>query len=399
MVLYNRTALPLVDTTYEPLFDFTYRGQRRCTYNFWHVDAPTGLRDGVRLYPIKGSNPVLTHDTTRSIKRTLSFMFDRESTAIWNHLRSRVDVEMETEDGRTWPLGRYMSADWSRVRSTGGRHGSPALVDESFVVNQPIDVGFTTAFITSLNTKPDRNMSVNGSVNVFLDRYTLFNPDRGRNAIAGSSAMINDVGVHIIQREIESSPFAMLGSWHVGTNGMQVLDALAVAGDYWSPWISSTRRFKLIRQFDPAERVPSFDFDTWSVVIRDSIVETDDLINAPNRIIVTDNSGSTTSRVGPVVGTYDVPAAAPWSIENRGFVVPAVYNVPVTTSAQAEVIARNIGERQQIFERVTLNTVPDPRHESYDVILWDGKRWLELAWSLPLSEGAPMTHTLRRIYD
>jgi hypothetical protein len=51
-----------------------------------------------------------------------------------------------------------------------------------------------------------------------------------------------------------------------------------------------------------------------------------------------------------------------------------------------------------VFERVELSTPPDPRHDSHNVIRWQGENWLELAWSMPLVEGGEMRHVLRKAY-
>ncbi len=173
-----------------------------------------------------------------------------------------------------------------------------------------------------------------------------------------------------------------------------------MAGDYWSPWMDNLGTFRMIRTFDPASPsvAPLSNWDATKAVIRSSVSYTDDLLTAPNRFVVISNKGSGTNADQEVVGTYDTPASAPWSIANRGFVIPEIRDVPVDSSIAATVAARNIGRRQQVFERAQVSTPPDPRHDSYDTIVWNGVRWLELAWTLQLTEGAPMVHTLRRVY-
>ncbi len=86
-------------------------------------------------------------------------------------------------------------------------------------------------------------------------------------------------------------------------------------------------------------------------------------------------------------------------IAARGFVIPEVVNLPAGSNGQAAAMARNLGIRQAVFRRTSLSTAPDPRHDSYDVIRWQGVNWLELGWSMTLEEGAPMTHTLRRSFQ
>jgi hypothetical protein len=94
-----------------------------------------------------------------------------------------------------------------------------------------------------------------------------------------------------------------------------------------------------------------------------------------------------------------VPNSAPHSIQNRGFVIADVINIQLTTRAQANAVARNIAVTQRIVERVELTTPPDPRHDSYDVVRWDGSLWLEVSWSMTLVEGGAMRHVLQRIFQ
>ncbi len=125
-------------------------------------------------------------------------------------------------------------------------------------------------------------------------------------------------------------------------------------------------------------------------------METDDLLTAPNRFIVISNVSSDSS--APVTASFDVPASAPHSIQNRGFVVAQVEDLQVPDPTQAMAVAKNLALRQTIFEQVTLTTAPDPRHDSYNVVWWQGEPWLELSWSMALVEGGAMNHLLRKAY-
>jgi hypothetical protein len=188
-----------------------------------------------------------------------------------------------------------------------------------------------------------------------------------------------------------------VGGWGAGTRRGQILEELSAQGDYFTPWMNNDGRFKMVRTFDPAGAVPQFDWDAGNKVIRDSIAKTSDVLQAPNRFVVISNSADASA--APVFGTYDVPPSAPHSITQRGFVIPAVFDLQIADTGQAEAAARNLGIRQTIFERYELATAPDPRHDSYDVIHWQGINWLELAWSITCLEGAPMRHIIRRSYQ
>jgi hypothetical protein len=195
---------------------------------------------------------------------------------------------------------------------------------------------------------------------------------------------------------IEASPFSSSQSWPIGSTRGQILEALAVAGDYFSPWFGNDGKFHMVRAFDPFTQVAQFDYDAGNQVIRQPIVDTDDLTTAPNRFVVVSNGS--TDPTDAVFASADVPVTAPHSIPNRGFVIAQVEQLQIPDVIQATAVAKNLALRQTVFERVTLSTPPDPRHDSYDVIVWQGEKWLELSWSMNLIEGAAMTHLLRKAY-
>jgi hypothetical protein len=230
--------------------------------------------------------------------------------------------------------------------------------------------------------------------------FRLFNPVGLRGGLSTGVTHYPQLGGYIpVEADVEATQYATDAGWQAGTYGGQILEALATSGDYWSPWMDNTGTFRMIRTFDPASRIPLVDWDRFGEAVRGTTSSTDDILSAPNRFIVISNQGTGDSAAGPVVGTYDVPAAAPWSIAKRGFVVPAVFDIQLKDVNQALATARSIGRRNTVFERATVSTPPDPRHDSYDVVLWQGERWLELAWTMTLVEGAPMQHTLRKVYD
>jgi hypothetical protein len=196
--------------------------------------------------------------------------------------------------------------------------------------------------------------------------------------------------------DAENTPFTSAEAWALGTSRGQILEALSVSGDWWSPWFDNRGVLRFRRTFDPAAQVPDLDFDRGYRVIRSDIVETDDLLTAPNRYIVISNAAHDAS--APVVGVADIPVTAPNSIANIGFIRSKTLNLQLSDAAQAQAVAKGLAERATIFEQVTLSTPADPRHDGYNVIRWQGVNWLELGWSMSLVPGEPMEHSLRRSY-
>ncbi len=336
-------------------------GQRSASWRFALSDAVTGMPLG-ELQPARDPAPTLTHDTSRAIKRTLTLTLEPADTARIDPLHQRLTVTMLVA-GRTWPLGRYMWTSDERVTGTtgrfaGGDRSSHQLVDEMFVADQQLDRGFAAVG------------SVDATVIALLS------------------------GLPIPGVQIDPTPYPALGGWPAGTRRGQILDALATQGDYQTPWMDHAGTFRMIRTVDPATAIPALDLDAGNRVIRDSITASSDILDAPNRFVVT--STDTAALPGAIVGTFDIPPTAPHSIAQRGFVIASVTSLQVANQGQADAAARNLGLRATIIDRAALGTVPDPRHDSYDVIRWRGVNWLEVGWSMQLAEGAEMRHVLVR---
>jgi hypothetical protein len=371
----SRFAKAFTTTTVVPELDLTEGiGQRSSTFRFDLVNGVTGQL--VRtLKPISGVAPTLSHDTTRTIKRQLSNLnLGVDDTAAVNPLTDRLALYMIV-DGVEYPLGRYVFTDFSRFKRLNGDLSNAVLMDEMWIVDQQIEMAFTAKlrFISSTLT------ALAEDVVPALTRLLVNLP---------------------ITFTIEDSPFITSGSWSIGTNRGSIVESIALDGDYFSPWFDNNHVMRFIRSFDPATVPPTFNFDEGQSVMADNIVGSDDILNAPNRYIVVSNAtGDTTASQIPIVGIYDVPSSAPYSNTNRGFVIPVIISLPVQNNAQASALAANLGQRNTIFERMSINTAIDPRHDSYDVIRWQGENWLELGWTFTCVEGSLMRHTLRKTYS
>lgn len=350
-------SIPLTTLGENPTFDLPPSvGQRVATFRFALSNGVTGEVLG-DIHPLRGAN--LTHDTSRTVKRQLTLALGKVDTADVNPLTDRINLYMII-GGVEYPLGRYMFVDASRNVFTAGRLGQMQLSDEMFLVDQQITSG------------------INGV---------------GKSVLTTIVDTITGLPVTLLA---DPTPYEAAASWGIGTGRGQTLEALSVAGDYWSPWFDNQGRLRFLRTFDPAAQVPDINLDDGFQVLQASILETDDLLTAPNTFVVISNAAGTTTV--PVVGTATIPPSAPHSVPNRGFAIVAVFDLQMADQTQATAVAQGLAQRQTVFEKVTLATAPDPRHDSYNVIQWQGDRWLELAWSLPLEEGAAMTHTLRRSY-
>jgi hypothetical protein len=272
------TGQPIVTTAPDPLFDFTIRGLRGATFKFLLEDL-SGFQLG-EIYPLRNSAPTLSHDTSRSIKRTLNLTLDAATTAAFDEIQHRIRLFMVLEDGREFPLGRYMVASIARMPTTAGDLSSLALVDEMFIISQPISASYGIAIIANsyIGDGVGRG-SVYVGIQEFLNRYLLFNPEVDWGGVT-SGAPYDLVRFQGREINVEFTDFASAAAWQSGTAGTSVLSDLAVAGDYLSPWMGNDGSFRMIRAFDPNTVAPTFDMDEEDCVYRDSITRSNDLLSA-----------------------------------------------------------------------------------------------------------------------
>lgn len=345
---------------FDPLLDLPpWVGQRQASFRFEMYNGVTGENLGL-VHPMRSAS--MTHDTTRTIKRQMTLDFGAVDTAAIDTITARIKPFMVFPNGTSYPLGTFMFTDASRQVFSSGKLGSMAMNDEMFLVDQQIDAGIG-----------------------------------GNAAGLGVNTLVPKVLAGLpIEFEMQSSPYGSVESWSIGTRRGTILEALSITGDFFSPWFGNDSKLHFIRSFDPAMKIPEFDFDAGNQVLRADIIESDNLLTAPNRFIVISNSA--TDPTLPVFGSASVPQTAPHSLANRGFEILETQDLQVAGIGQAQAIAQNLVNRQTIFETVSLTTPPDPRHDSYNVIRWQGELWLELGWSLAMTEGGAMNHLMRKAY-
>jgi len=336
-----------------------YRGQRVERFRFeWR----NGLTDETLgwLQPLKDSSPpTLSHDTSQSIKRRFQIALGVRDTAAIDPITDRILPWVDIGD-ETWPLGRYMFTDDTRIDSTRGTRGTFVLMDEGFAIDQELTTGYASV------------ANVGAAIEGIVDQ------------------------VSFISQQLEATEFAATGAFAAGSTRGQALAAYAEQGDFFPYWMDHTGLFRMIRTFEPGTEIPHLDYDANPRVRLGSIAHTSDVLNAPNRFVIIGNG--TESASAAVFGVYDVPPSAPHSIANRGFVVQRSEQLQVTGSLQAAAVARNRGIRQTIYERIAFDTPLDPRHDSYNVLRFQGVNWLELAWNITMLPGAAMQHTVRKAY-
>lgn len=319
------------------------------------------------VHPKRGDSAArIEMDTTRTLFRSMTnFELDANQQTHLNTEQDRIRPVVILQNGTEYPLGVYLFGDASRLRRGWGRDLSASLVDERFILNQAVgrNVGLTP----------------------------------GRNVI--------DFAVQIAQ-EVCACPMSMIPSslttaqplgWRLADTRIKILEDLCQLAGYLPPYFDNagTLIFRPVPVPPFSSAIPPYDLDTR--IIKDSIVESDDLLHAPNRYIAVD-SGATDSAIS---GRYDIVGSAPNSIANRGFPVVQTISLQGLTSVSAAISAAQAAAHSDPnqFSQVEFDGTLDPRHDQFEIVEFMGDLYREVGWSVEARAGAPMHHKLRRVFQ
>jgi hypothetical protein len=302
----------------------------------------------------------------RDVKRTMSGVSVIRSEGLFDLFHHRLRPMWVLSDGTAFPLGVFVVSDASYLRHSWGRTAEFSLADQGLMLTQLIDrsVGFPAGY------------PVRSALLAVIEMLGL------------PSYVVADTGAKL------GSPVA----WAMGRDTWtRVLNDLADLAGFVSGYFDNAGTFNL--RHTPAigeDSRPDFDYDSPARVYDDSIVESDATLDSPNRYIVLSTSGN----LAPVVGTWDVPATAPHSYENRGYRVVHLTERQGLSLAQAADTARAVGMQDaDTYAWASFSAPPDPRHDTFNLVRWNGSIWREQSWTLDLEVGAEHRHELRRSYS
>jgi hypothetical protein len=351
----------------DPLLDIApWIGQMSSSFRWTLVTGQTYSIIG-EIHPHRDVVPKMTNDPARAIKRQISnVVLPADEADDINLFSDRVRPEIVLEDGRTYPLGVFMFLGPTRNRSTRQIPLTTRLVDQGFQLDQ--------------GTSTSTSIPAGGSLTDKLIE------------------VVADGGFALDQIELEES-FVTAGdpiAWPAGSKRSAIVDELATLLSWYSPYFNNKGTLIGRPVVDPAFAPVLEYLPIESRVYADSIEETDTLLEAPNVYIVLNSGGAPDE----VAGVYEVPEEAPHSVKNRGFeIVEVVRSQGIEDTSQAEAIAASLAlQAPSDFREVSLISPPDPRHDTNDVVSWDGELWREASWSMDMKPGGEMKHELRKVF-
>lgn len=318
------------------------------------------------LHPDASRPPTVSNDTTRAVRRQLNSFHLPASELADIALSDRVRPVMVLQGGAGEErLGTFVLADRGDTYRQWGTEREATWSDRCIALNQPIEksIGF----------------------------------GKGANIVIALLGVLLQV---VPVTDIASAPdsdavFGAPVQWTPGTNRITILDTMTDLLGWLPLYFNRSGFVEFLDVPDLETASTSLSYQAGSRIFDGSILANDDLLAAPNKFVVYETSGRST-----VTGAYSVPASAPHSAANRGFVVPQVESVQgLGSTAAANKFAKSkalTGEK--IYRWLSFNGPADYRHETWNVVDALGETWLELAWSLTCKSGAAMAHKLRRVY-
>ncbi len=330
-----------------------------------------------RLNALSSSSASISNNINRTVKRQLGgLVLPPTDTAAVNTLTDRVRPWHVDQAGVQRPLGIFLFADATRDRRTYSSVQFASVGSQLSLTGSLLDQLCTIDQATEKTTSYPPGYSVAVALQEQMER---------------SSA---------IEWTIDPSTASIRGSeWFVkpaGTSLLEVINALAELGGYYSLFFDNSGIGRLIQVPDLASSDVDFAYSEGSTVFANSISETDDILQAPNRYIVINNSMTDES----VSGRWDIPSTSPNSIANRGFVVAKVIDAQgVESNDDATAMAKAAGQADySTYAWANFDTVINPNHDTYNIVGWRGVKHREQAWSFDLSANGKQRHELRRIF-
>ena len=334
---------------------------------------PTSGADVPRAHHVMP--PIMQNDVSRVPHRQLQNMvIAPSSSAHINPVTQRIRPVWRIQNPATpggyddYPLGVFLFADATAHLWSWGLEMDGTMHDQGIILAQPIVSSITFAPGTPCTT-----------------------------AILAVAAMVN-----LGTPTVDASP-AVIGTpnlWAAGRDTYEkVLEDLCSLAGFLPPYFDNLGTLVCRQAPDLGSAVPDFSYGLAApgivagAVLEGTVTTSSDLLTAPNIYIAVD-TGSTAS---PIVGVYAIPDSAPNSYSNRGFWVPKVLQqqgLGSPDAAQAMAKAAYSAD-PAAFTWVGFGSVVDPRHDTFNIVAFNGVNYREANWRMRLEPGAGQEHDLR----
>lgn len=324
-------------------------------------------RDANLIGDIAGRDGTIVWDGQARIQRAArGVSFDSSDWSSVNPLTDWLVPRFVRQDGTSVRLGHFTAADVPRRWRT-----------------------------SSVTYDPQPYLTDGGALLQNPSPYVL----AGSEGEAISDAIARVVEVAGIYRYNIESAGNVLGepvAYPAGTTYTEALTGLADLAGFLPPYFDRDGVL-VLRSVPTGSPLPDVVYDGASIV-RDTRVEDDDLLSAPNTFVVLGAGASD----GPIVAVSELPPSAPNSVANRAGrrITKVVREQGIDTVDQAERLAALVAATAvRQFQRVTFGSLANPVHDGFTVVQVNGAVLLEHRWDLPLDVGQVMTHEVSTIAE
>lgn len=273
------------------------------------------------------------------------------------------------ETRSTFPLGVFMfQGSDEELRTYGGLTLCSLLVDQTWILAQKRRSGFSVA----PGSLPSDHLRTLAAESGFLDLSGIEN-----SSITASNVM----------------------GWPAGTTRLEIMRQLCDRLGYYPPYFDNSGKLicRSVPNLDLASPDHTYNPDETSRIVDETATRSNNAWEAPNVYVVVNTSAT----AAPIVGTYEIPSDAPNSAFHRGgFEVVKTIDAPgVESVEQAEAMAKAAYAQDNSSSWVDFDGIPDPRHDLFEIVAFDGVNYREVSWSLTLEPGGKHHHSLRRVYS
>jgi len=329
----------------------------------------------------RDTSPRITNDVSRSLRRQVEGLHvlprpvgDQDPTRFYADELDTLTMRVKPwwiVSGLTtpFPLGVFVLADDNAEVYSWGEPRSMSGVDYCHTLAQPLsqNVGYPAGWL------------ITDALRTEADRW----------GIGGSERVIDSSATRI------SEPVA----WAAGRDtGLKVMESLCALAGFFPPYFDNNGLLRCVHATDLATAQPAYTYGYGvGAVLAGSILRSSDILDAPNRYVAIDTS----AQKGPVVGIYDVPASAPHSYAHRGFFVVRTVELQGLESQEAATAAAAAAAASDsaTYSWLAFDTPPDPRHDTFDVLSFDGVNYRQQGWSLECKAGGTHSHDCRGTYQ
>lgn len=310
------------------------------------------------LNPSSDSPAKVAFDSSRTTARTLSGMqLYRSDLLAIDVEREWVRVAAVIQNGESFPIGRFMFGMDNQASGDWGVLGTPDMFDRMFLLDEGL--GETVAL------RP--GSSVQGMV------YRALLPF-GITAVFGGDDVLT------------ATPLVFLA----GSSRYVLLKHAADLLGCFPPFFDNQEQLVYRFPRDEGDTTIDHEYGPATTIVDDTVQVSSSSYKAPNRYIVVGDG-----QTAPIVGIYNLPDSAPHSAKNRdGRIVTSQRTVQGLADSS---LAQHLAWIDALTDRtpygsVSFDALANPRHDGFDTLLVNGRRYLESSWELTCVSGGPHRH-------